>query len=327
MTDSGIVTRLKRQQGGGPLPAAEQAMEGKLFGAGGTLELENANHVRISGAKEALQDGLTHAYRDALFSTNTWWSVGGLVGWLILTAAIVTTIFVTRNVDYAGGFLVGVILAALAIMVGTGFLRAGWRGEIGLTRLAISMLFVVLFAGVGLSIILASAPNWVEALAGLAALAMAPVVVLAFAWLKAPTREGRAVIDQIDGLKLYLGTAEEERLDYLMPPEKTPQLFERFLPYAVALDVENRWAERFAAILAASAVGAAAMSWYSGQRDWTSDPGGFADRLGSQLSETIAAASTAPGSSGGSGGSSSSSGSSGGGSSGGGGGGGGGSGW
>ena len=80
-----------------------------------------------------------------------------------------------------------------------------------------------MFAGAGMSIIMAAAPSWVEALPGLAPLAMAPIVALGFAWLKAPTREGRAVIDQIEGLKLYLGTAEEERLDYLTPPEKTPR--------------------------------------------------------------------------------------------------------
>ena len=104
-------------------------------------------------------------------------------------------------------------------------------------------------------------------------------------------------------------------------------MFERFLPYAVALDVENTWAKRFAGVLAAAAAGAAAAhaasTWYSGNRDIASDPVSFTDRIGSELSDTIASASTAPGSSD----SSCGGGSSGGGSSGGGGGGGGGSGW
>ncbi len=65
--------------------------------------------------------------------------------------------------------------------------------------------------------------------------------------------EGRKVMDQIDGFREYLGVAEEERLEYLNPPEKTPELFERFLPYAVALDLENSWAKRFAGILATAA--------------------------------------------------------------------------
>ena len=48
------------------------------------------------------------------------------------------------------------------------------------------------------------------------------------------------------------------------PPDKTPELFERFLPYAVALDVENGWAKRFAGVLAAAGTAAAVSAWYSG---------------------------------------------------------------
>ncbi|HET7156939.1 MAG TPA: DUF2207 domain-containing protein, partial [Hyphomicrobiaceae bacterium] len=146
---------------------------------------------------------------------------------------------------------------------------------------------------------------------------------LAFQWLKAPSRDGRKTMDEIEGFRLYLGTAEEDRLNAMDSPEKTPELFERFLPYAVALDVQNIWAKRFAGVLAAAGATAAATAWYGGSRDWGNDPVSFADHLGSQLSQTIASASTAPGSSGGG----SDGGSSGGGSSGGGGGGGGGSGW
>src|SRR6185369_8481303 len=135
--------------------------------------------------------------------------------------------------------------------------------------------------------------------------------------------------------------------DALNPPQETAALFEKYLPYAIALDVENQWGQRFAGVLAAAAAGAAAHhlatntdtgSWYQGQRDWSdwsSNPSGFATYLGDTFTETISAASTppaattTPGSSFGSSdsSSSSSSGSDSGGSSGGGGGGGGGSGW
>jgi UDP-N-acetylmuramoylalanine-D-glutamate ligase len=57
-------------------------------------------------------------------------------------------------------------------------------------------------------------------------------------------------MDEIEGFKEYLGVAEEDRLNALNPPDKTPELFERFLPYAVALDVENAWAKRFAGVTA-----------------------------------------------------------------------------
>ena len=144
--------------------------------------------------------------------------------------------------------------------------------------------------------------------------------VIFYQLLRAPTEMGQKLLDQIEGFRLYLSTAEEERLKVLHPPEKTPELFERYLPYALALDCENEWNAKFAAVLAAAAAaGAAGPAWYSG-RQWNAGrSGGFTESLGRSLAASAAAASTAPGSS--------SSGSGGGGSSGGGGGGGGGSGW
>jgi uncharacterized membrane protein len=136
----------------------------------------------------------------------------------------------------------------------------------------------------------------------------------------APTREGRALMDRVAGFKQYLSITEEERLDRMNPPEKTPELFERYLPYAIALDVENRWAEKFAAVLAAAAASGTAagtMLWYSGSGNVWDDPQGFASDMGGSLASTVSSASASP----------SSSGSGGGGSSGGGGGGGGGGGW
>jgi len=80
-------------------------------------------------------------------------------------------------------------------------------------------------------------------------------------------------------------------------------VFERFLPYAIALGVENRWADRFAGVLAAAAAqGQQGFMWYSGSHSPWSDPDGFANNVGSSLSTAISSASTAPGSSSGSGG-------------------------
>ena len=80
------------------------------------------------------------------------------------------------------------------------------------------------------------------------------------------------MLDGIEGLRRYLGVAEEDRLEMLHPPEKTPELFERLLPYAIALDVENTWAQRFAGVLSAAATSVVTTShgvttWYAGNRD------------------------------------------------------------
>ena len=109
-----------------------------------------------------------------------------------------------------------------------------------------------------------------------------PLVISAFFWIAAPTREGRAVLDRIAGFRQYLSIAEGERLDRMTPPKDTPELFERFLPYAIALGVENRWADRFQSVLAAAAVeGRQQFAWYSGTRSPWDNPGAFVGRVGS----------------------------------------------
>jgi hypothetical protein len=63
--------------------------------------------------------------------------------------------------------------------------------------------------------------------------------------LRAPTPLGRKVLDEIEGFRTYLNAAEGDRLDRMTPPEKTPGLYQAYLPYALALGVENRWSENF----------------------------------------------------------------------------------
>jgi uncharacterized membrane protein YgcG len=143
--------------------------------------------------------------------------------------------------------------------------------------------------------------------------------------MPAYTREGRRLQDHIEGLQQYLGVAERDDLARMKAPEITPAEFARMLPYALALDVEKTWADRFAVVLGAAAVAAAVSSYYAGETSsWGSDSSsGLADSLGA-LDSTVSSASTPPGSESGG---SDSGGGGGGGSSGGGGGGGGGDGW
>ncbi len=141
--------------------------------------------------------------------------------------------------------------------------------------------------------------------------------------LRAPTVRGQAALDQIRGFKMYLEVAEGEDLRRIENPQPklTPQLYQAYLPAALALDVEQEWAERFASELDLHP-GDYQPAWYSGSSWNADDVGKFSSQLGSSLSSAISSASQAPGSSSGS-----SSGGGGGGSSGGGGGGGGGGGW
>ena len=78
-----------------------------------------------------------------------------------------------------------------------------------------------------------------------------------FQWLKAPTADGRKVLDRIAGLRLYLGVAERDELARQTAPPMTADEFQKFLPYALALGVEKTWADRFAAAVGPAAAAAA----------------------------------------------------------------------
>lgn len=146
---------------------------------------------------------------------------------------------------------------------------------------------------------------------------MFPAVLL-FAWLvRAPTPAGRKLLDEIEGLKLYLGVAERDELKAMRGPDQPPALdaarYETLLPYAVALEVEDAWTKKFtlAAGAAAAAAASAGFAWYHGSK-----PGDLANltrAVGSGLSSRIASSSSPPGSSSGSGGGGSSGGGGGGG--------------
>jgi uncharacterized membrane protein YgcG len=137
--------------------------------------------------------------------------------------------------------------------------------------------------------------------------------------LKAPTHMGRELIDKVQGFKVFLAATEGDQIKRMAPVNWNVDTFNRFLPYAIALDVEEAWAAKFSqAVTAASAAAATSSAAYSGALAGAAIGSGFASSLGDSLSGAISSASASPGSSSGSGG---------GGSSGGGGGGGGGGGW
>ena len=121
--------------------------------------------------------------------------------------------------------------------------------------------------------------------------------------MRAPTPAGRRVMDEIEGFKKYLGTAEQDRLQRMRSPALTPEVFEAFLPYAYALGVENSWCQRFATELPTESQQAGYHpGWYHGQFRGVAALDHLGSEFGGSLSSAIASASTPPGSSSGSGG-------------------------
>ena len=137
-------------------------------------------------------------------------------------------------------------------------------------------------------------------------------------YIKRPSEEKLHLQSLIEGFKMYLGAAEEKQLQHFNPPQVTPEIFEKFLPYAIALGTDEVWGKKFHDFLRKSAIKPEEYThgWYAGNNFNAMHLG---SHLNSGLSNSMSSAGTPPSSSG--------SGSGGGGFSGGGGGGGGGGGW
>ena len=95
---------------------------------------------------------------------------------------------------------------------------------------------------------------------------MAAVLLIPFGFsfiMDCPSVEARALLDEIEGFAMYIGTAESNRLNVMNPPEQTLEHYQEILPYAVALDLEDAWGARFASVLESRAanVGQAQDFW------------------------------------------------------------------
>ena len=150
------------------------------------------------------------------------------------------------------------------------------------------------------------------------------IAVICMNALSARTPKGVAAKEHAEGLKLYLNVAEKDRIAKLQSPNaayapnagepvRTVELFEKLLPYAMVLGVEQQWAGQFANLYTSPP------DWYTGNFN-TFNTLYLVNSLNTGVGTAVSTAFSAPSSSGSSGGG-------GGGFSGGGGGGGGGGGW
>lgn len=123
--------------------------------------------------------------------------------------------------------------------------------------------------------------------------------------LPARTAKGVAAKEHILGLKMYLEVAEKNRIAKLQSPDApyadksggpkhTVELFEKLLPYAVVLNVESKWADKFKDIYKTSP------DWYSGNYV-AFNAGYLVGSLNSGFTSAINSSFSAPRSAGGSG--------------------------
>ncbi|HOW35128.1 MAG TPA: DUF2207 domain-containing protein [Candidatus Omnitrophota bacterium] len=290
------------------------------------FDFDNEHHAIIRSTIDYVKMSLKNSFEKNYFLTNRQYFIPGAVlsAFIVIITALLSSPEKLPLAIFISVWLTGWSLGVVFLL---GRVVATWKMAMADSRVRVipiggaifltvfSVPFVIgEFAGLGFFIFATSS--------SVAGILLATVLLncLFYHLLKAPTFQGRKAMDKMEGFKMYLSVAEKDRLNYFNSPQKTPELFEKHLPYALALDVEQKWAEYFSDVLAQSAQGGEGYhpAWYSGSGFSHLGAAGFVSDLGSSLSNAVSSASVAPGSSSGGGG---------GGSSGGGGGGGGGGGW
>jgi uncharacterized membrane protein YgcG len=252
-----------KQRAGGftALPPGEGAVYTWVIGQGGTATVNRANGESVAKIGDSFTTAIESENRNRFFRHN----LGYVVAGLLLTAGVIAGVVMfggLQDQDISilvflafGGFMFGMFLVPILQTMFSG------AGFVALFRSAMSFIVVAIFFTI--------ATNFVHAIFPFGFGSALPVVWsfvsgypfsfvlmgafaalngLFFYLMRAPTALGRPIMDQLAGFRLYLETAESDRLN-LQAPELTADRFEALLPYAVALDVEKPWADAFGAAL------------------------------------------------------------------------------
>lgn len=298
------------------LSQAESAVYKILLGSCEKLHLAQKNRYVIIGSIIKCERMLDSECLGHLFRINAgWWKWGAFLS-VVLAGFVIWRVgwsSVMAWADLFGGkeFLATAwpLLLMFGIFVGMSVIRPFLaRGVAGLVKWVLMVLL-----GVGLVML----TGW---FCGLVLWWLVFLMVVFEHLLKRPTVLGRELMDMIEGFRMYLETSSRDELRALMPagvrqegafPEDDLELFERYLPYAIALDLENAWAERFEDVMKKASMAHAGKyhpPYYHGSfYDLKTSGGGLIGAgglvgIGSSLSGSIASSSVAPGSRSGGGG-------------------------
>jgi uncharacterized membrane protein YgcG len=313
-----------------PLPKGEAVIESYIRGRGTPLALNDKNGKAISALGDKFVSAINREYSGVYFKHNGYYLLPGLG----ISVVTIFSLFYFGNLSdaqFEQSFLFGFFTifgiagsVGLTILVQSLFDKTTGRSS---KALAFWLLFAVIFAGavylvMHLTAFILQIPPEIPLLPAFVIGIVLMFIVYANV-IDIPTTHGRVVMDEIEGLKLYLSVAEKDRLNMTDAPNMSVLHFEKLLPFAVSLGVEKPWSTHFETWLSSAANAGQSREyrprWYSGRdfdsRDISRSVGATASAMAGSFQSSLPVSS------------SSSSGSSGGGSSGGGGGGGGGGGW
>ncbi|MDO5764231.1 MAG: DUF2207 domain-containing protein [Elusimicrobiales bacterium] len=210
---------------GVPLPPEEQAYLDELFKEKDCIEMDNKFVDTFQSADAAACDALDTWAGRRFFSRNTWYKFPRylfVVGWIVFIVWYLP-------LQPLGGDIVasGVIFLILSPILDSIF-QVFRLNDIPLFELKSAAILTMLLGW-----------RW----GVLSVVAFAPGCMFSYL-VPAYTSLGRQKMDEIEGFKEYLEVAETNRV-FASNPTDAARIYCDYLPYAVALDVQNEWWNAF----------------------------------------------------------------------------------
>lgn len=122
---------------------------------------------------------------------------------------------------------------------------------------------------------------------------LSAIIIMAFGWqMPARTEAGARALEQVLGFEEFLERVEKERYQMARP---TPEMFEKFLPYAMAFGVERQWARAFDGLQVQPP------TWYAGVHHGAFSASSFSRSISTMSTQAASTMSSSPRTSSGSG--------------------------
>ncbi|MEM6586682.1 MAG: DUF2207 domain-containing protein, partial [Pseudomonadota bacterium] len=243
--DKKITVRRRTDNQPGALPPGEAALLQKLFYGSEAITFNRSNSSRLIKATTGFSKAVTGEHKGRYFKWNTGYAIIAVVIAVVALFAFLATFPATDDIaigmifHFLGGLGVGfAATTAYAKYTGraphvSGFGAVAYTvASLGVVAFLYFLFHQVSFTGTGVFV-----TGWAIQLTMIAAFLMGFTITSLGKLLFAPTPEGQALMDEIEGFRLYLSVAEKDRLNMIDAPDFSLELFERFLPYAIALGV------------------------------------------------------------------------------------------
>ena len=192
-------------------------------------------------------DRLEFAWEDSIL-TKTF-------GWILIGALMIYVTLFSAHPGLADGTLTAMEFLGFSSMclvfIGIGYYatRKALDEREGMARILTIATALTLFTGGGL------VGLWFVACGDYVYLGLSSGVFLLTFWLmkRLPggkyTNTGLTEYAKVQGLEMYIRTAEKHRLEKLNAPDDTVEKYEELLPYAIALNCAEAWQKRFDTLL------------------------------------------------------------------------------